>query len=109
MLNHDFAFMGEAKKIDIKIVEYYLYKIAHSGSNFDGYLLLSNLHQWRNVILIVENGAGIVSLIIFNGNVDERKKFFIMFVLDVEKYISGLFQEKLVLVINYNNRYLRKS
>ena len=39
----------------------------------DTYVVLNNLPQWRTVKLI-KNGSGIVSLKIFNGNVDQKKK-----------------------------------
>ena len=48
--------------------------IAHNGSGFDGYVVLNNLPQWRSVDKLNENGAGIVSLNIFNGYVDQNKK-----------------------------------
>ena len=62
------------KKIKNKIVEYNLYLIAHNGSGFDSYVVLNNLPQWRNVVKLIKNGRGIVSLKIFNGYVDENKK-----------------------------------
>ena len=40
-----------------------------------GYIVLSNLPQWRTVDSLIRNGSGIVSLKIFNGYVDENKKF----------------------------------
>ena len=36
--------------------------------------MLNNLPQWRSVVKLVKNGAGIISLKIFNGYVDEKKK-----------------------------------
>ena len=48
--------------------------IAHNGSGFDGYVVLNNLPQWRSVDKLNKNGAGIVSLNIFNGYVDQNKK-----------------------------------
>ena len=62
------------EKSKTKIVEYNLYLIAHNGSGFDSYVVLNNLPQWRNVVKLIENGAGIVSLKIFNGYVDEKNK-----------------------------------
>ena len=47
--------------------------IAHNGSGFDSYVVISNLPQWRNVVILIKNGAGIVSLKIFNGYVDQKK------------------------------------
>ena len=74
MLDHALSFKGEPKKVKIKIVEYNLYLIAHNGSGFDSYVDLNNLLQWRSVVKLVKNGAGIVSLKIFNGYVDQNKK-----------------------------------
>ena len=61
------------KKVKNKIVEYNLYLIAHNGSGFDTYVALNNLPQWRSVVKLNKNGAGIVSLKIFNGYVDPVK------------------------------------
>ena len=74
MLDHVLSFKGEAKKIKNKIVEYNLYLIAHNGSGFDSYVVLNNLPQWRSVVKLIKNGAGILSLKIFNGYVDPVKK-----------------------------------
>ena len=74
MLDHVLSFKGEPKKIKNKIVEYNLYLIAHNGSGFDSYVVLNNLPQWRSVVKLIKNGAGIVSLKIFNGYVDPVKK-----------------------------------
>ena len=71
MLDHVLSFKAEPKKY--QIVEYNLYLIAHNGSGFDSYVVLNNLPQWRTVNLI-KNGAGIVSLEIFKGYLDEKKK-----------------------------------
>ena len=48
--------------------------IAHNGSGFDSYVVLNNLPQWGSVVSLIKNGAGIVSLKIFDGHVDEEKK-----------------------------------
>ena len=74
MLDHVLSFKGEPKKIKNKIVEYNLYLIAHNGSGFDSYVVLNNLPQWRSVVKLIKNRAGIVSLKIFNGYVDQNKK-----------------------------------
>ena len=62
------------KNVKNKIVEYNLYLIAHNGSGSDSYVVLNNLPQWRSVVKPVKNGTGIMSLKIFNGYVDEKKK-----------------------------------
>ena len=74
MLDHVLSFKGEPKKVRNKIVEYNLYLIAHNGFGFDSYVVLKNLPQWRSVVKPIKNGAGIVSLKIFNGYVDPVKK-----------------------------------
>ena len=74
MLDYVLSFKGEPKKIKNKIVEYNLYLIAHNGSGFDSYVVLNNLPQWRSVVKLIKNGAGIVSLKKFNGYVDPVKK-----------------------------------
>ena len=57
-----------------KIVEHFLYLIAHNGFAFVSYVVLYNLLQWRSVVKLIENRAGIVSPKIFNGYIDEKKK-----------------------------------
>ena len=73
MLDHVLSFEGELKKIKNQIVEYNLYLIAHNGSGFDSYVVLNNLPQWRSVVNLIKNGAGIVSSKILNGYVDKKK------------------------------------
>ena len=74
MLDHVLSFKGEPKKVKNKIVECDLYLIAHNGSGFDSYVVLNNLPKWRSIVKLIKNGAGIVSLKIFNGYVDPVKK-----------------------------------
>ena len=47
--------------------------IAHNGSGFDSYDVLNILPQKRSVVKLIKNEAGIISLKIFNGNVDQNK------------------------------------
>ena len=61
--------------------------IAHNGSGFDSYVVLNNLHQWGNVIDLKKKGTGIVSLIIYNSYIDERKKILKMTNSDVGECI----------------------
>ena len=74
MLYHVSLFKGEPKKVKNKIVEYNLYLIAHNGSGFDSYVVLNNLPQWRIIVKPIKNGAGNISLKIFDGYVDPVKK-----------------------------------
>ena len=74
MLDYVVQFKGEPKRINNKIVKYNLYLIAHKRSGCDSYVVLNNLPQWRTFKLI-KNGSGIVFLKIFNGYVDQNKKF----------------------------------
>ena len=62
----------------------------HNESSSDSYVILNNLPEGRNVVNLIKNGAGIISLKIFNGYVDENKKSFHMFILHVEKYMLGV-------------------
>ena len=74
MLDNVFSFEGEPKKVKNKNVEYNFYLIAHNGSGFDSFVVLNKLPQWRSVVKLIENGAGKISLEIFNGFVDQNKK-----------------------------------
>ena len=87
MLDYVFQFTGEPKKVKIKIVNFNIYLIAHKGIGFDSFVVSNNLPQWRTVVSLVKNGAGIVSLKIFNGYVDPVKK-----VPQYVQFRSGLFQ-----------------
>ena len=73
MLDHVLSFNGEPKKVKNEIVEYNLYLIAHNRSGFHSYVVLNNL-QWRSVVKLITNAAGIISLKIFNGYVDQNKQ-----------------------------------
>ena len=74
MLDHVLSVEGEAKEVKTKNVEFNLFMIAQNGSGFDSYVVLNNLPQWRSVVKIIKNGAGIISVKTFNGCVDENKK-----------------------------------
>ena len=63
-----------SKKVNNKFVAYNIYLLAHKGSGFDSFIVLNNSPQRRSVINLNKNGAGIVSLKIFNGYVHEKKK-----------------------------------
>ena len=74
VFDHDLSFKSETKTVNNKIVEYNLYLIAHNDYVFDSYVVLNNLPQWRSVINLIENGAGIVSLKIFKGYIGPVKE-----------------------------------
>ena len=75
--------------------------IAHSGSGFDIYVVINNLPQWRSVVKLFENGAGIFPLKTFNVYVDENKKKILnMSLLDVGEMILLVVRKRKVLVIN---------
>ena len=59
--------------------------IAHNGSGFDSNVVLNNLYQWRSVVNLIKNGAGIISFKLFNGHVDEKGKALNMFISDVRE------------------------
>ena len=70
MLDHVLSFKGESKKR----FDYVLFLIAHNDSGFDNYVVLNNLPQWRSVVKLIKNGAGIFSLKTFNGYEDQNNK-----------------------------------
>ena len=82
MLDHVLWFEGEIKKVKNKIVEYNLYLIAHNGSGFDSYVVLNSLPQWRSVVKLIKNGADNILLKIFNGYLDQNKKFLNTYISD---------------------------
>ena len=94
MLDHVLSFKAEPKNVKNKVIEFNLYLIAHNGSGFDSYVVLNNLPQWRSVVNLIRIGAGLVSITIFNGYVDQSKKILIMFSLDVEEFILIEIQKK---------------
>ena len=75
MLDYALSFKGETKKVNTKNVEYNLYLIAHNGSGFDSYVVLNNLPQWRCAVKLFGNGAGIVPLRKFIGDLNAPKFF----------------------------------
>ena len=75
MLDHVLSFKGKPKKVKNKFVECNNCLIAHNGPGFDSYVVMNTLPQWKSVVILIENGCGNISLKIFNGYVDENKKF----------------------------------
>ena len=79
MLDYVLQLKEETKRVNNKIVEYNLYRLARKGSGFDRYVVLNNLLQLRAVVSLNKNGSGIVSLKIFNGYVEPVGKFLILY------------------------------
>ena len=73
MLDCVLSYKGEPKKVNNKVVKNNLYLIVHERSGFDTCVVLNILRQWRSVVSLITNGAGIVSSEIFNGYLDEKK------------------------------------
>ena len=65
---------GEERKVNNRIVEYNLQLHAHNGSGFDTWIILNNLPCDKNIVDIIKNGKGIVSLKICNGYIEKNKK-----------------------------------
>ena len=57
MLAYVLQFKGEPKRVNIKIVKYNLYLLAHKRSGFDSYVVLNNSTQWRTVVSLIKNRA----------------------------------------------------
>ena len=70
MLHCVLQLKGEPKKIKNKIVKKNLHSLAPKRNGSDSYVVLNNLPQRRTVVSLIKNGAGIVSLKLFNGYVD---------------------------------------
>ena len=104
MLDHILEFKGEAKKDTNKIVEYNLDLIAHNESDCDSFVVLNNLPQWRSVVNLIKKGAGIVSLKIFKGYVDKKKKIPQYVPLGCGRVHINTSLKKNASVINYNHR-----
>ena len=69
-----FIVQRRTKKVKNKIVEYNLYLIARNGSGSNSYVVSNNLPQWRSVVKLIKDGAGVILLKIFNGFKDQKKK-----------------------------------
>ena len=65
---------GEERKVNNKIVEYNLQMHAHNGSGFDTWIILNILPCDKNIVDIIKNGKGIVSMKIFNGYIEKKIK-----------------------------------
>ena len=67
---------GEERRTSfiIKIVEYNLHLHAHNGCGFDTWIKLNNLPCDKQIVDIVKNGKGIISLRVFNGYIHNGTK-----------------------------------
>ena len=74
MLDHVLSLKKNQENFKNKSVEYNLSLFAHKRSGFDSYVVLNDLPEWQSVVSLIKNGAGIVSLKIFNGYMDQTKK-----------------------------------
>ena len=93
------------KKVKIKIIGNNLFLIAHNGSGFDSYVVLNNLPQWRSVVKLIKNGAGIIPFKIFNSYVDQNKKNHQNVHFRCGRVHINKSLKKKVKVKNYNLRY----
>ena len=72
MLDHVSSFKGETKRVNNKNVDHNLDLIAHKRSGLGSYFVLNNLPTWRKIVSNIRNGAGNVSLKIFNCYVEQK-------------------------------------
>ena len=91
MLDYVSHFKGEPKRVNNEIVKYNLYLLAHKGSDFDSYVVLNNLPQWRTVVSLNKNGTGIVSTVMWI----KTKRFLNMRISDVVSYILKILLKKI--------------
>ena len=60
-------FKGEERKVKNKIVEYNLQLHAHNGSGFDTWIVSNKFPCDKHIVVIINNGKGIIELKVFNG------------------------------------------
>ena len=73
MLDYVVRIKGEQKKKN-KFVKKILYLLAHKRSDFDSFVVLNSLPQWRTVANLIKSGSSIVSFKLCNGYVEEKQK-----------------------------------
>ena len=66
-------FKGEERKVKNRIVEYNFHLHAHNGSGFDTWIILNNLPWDKNIVDIIKNRKGIISLRIFIGYIQKKE------------------------------------
>ena len=74
-LNFCLKLIGEERKTIINnFVEYNLQFHAHNGSGTDTLIILNNLPCDKHIIDVSKNGKGIISLRVFKGYIEQKKK-----------------------------------
>ena len=68
----------ERKTSNNKNFEFNLHLRAHNGSGFDTWIILNNLPRDKHIVDIFENGKGIISLRVFNGNIRKLRNNFLI-------------------------------
>ena len=109
MLDHVLSFKGEPVKVKYEIVDFNINLIANNGSGFDSYIVLNNLPQWRSIINLNKNEAGIVSLTKFNGYVIEKRKILNMYILDVGEFILLVVWKKIGVSFKLQLSFLKQE
>ena len=109
VLDHVLQFKGEVKKVNNKSSDYNLYILVHNDSGFDSYLVLNNIPQLMTIVSLIKNWSAFVFFKIFNGYVDQNKKFRNLFIFYVEEFILIFRWKKICFFINYNQVYLKKK
>ena len=92
ILDHVLEIKREAKRVFYKIFTNNLHLIAHKESGFDSYVVLNNLPQWRTTVSFNKTGSGLSSKT-FSVYVDQLKKIFSMFILDMVSCILKILQK----------------
>ena len=55
-----------------KVLEYNLQLHAHNGSGFDTWIVLNNLPCNKRIVIIINNGKGLIELKVFNGYIQNK-------------------------------------
>ena len=64
---------GEERKVKNRFVEHNLKLHAHNGSGFDFWIVLNNLSCDKHIVVVIENGKGIIELKVFNGYIGNKE------------------------------------
>ena len=98
-LDYCLKLKGDEVKLKNKIVGYNLQMHAHNGSAFDTWILLNNLRCAKQIVDIIKNGKGIISLKVFNGLIYKNNKQIPQYLI----FRCGITQ------LNYSLKKLRKT